>query len=66
MISEPAETFDKLMRYIERFKKKLSDRDMLMMQIGMRACHIEEALAQGDTDRARSHVRQLVLILKRV
>ena len=66
MISEPSETFEKLMRYIERFRMKLSDRDLRMIQIGMRASHIEEALAQGDTDRARGHVKQLVRLVRAV
>ena len=42
----------------------LSRRDMAMMQIGMRGCHIEEAMARGELDRASHHLGQLVALFR--
>jgi hypothetical protein len=49
----------KLVQYIQRSQKTLSKRDKMMLQIGMRACHIEEAVSTGDTDRAAMHFQKL-------
>ena len=50
---------NRLMGVIGRFGRTLSKRDVLMLQIGMRASHIEEALAQGDVSRANGHLMML-------
>jgi hypothetical protein len=54
----------RVMAGIAQFKKMLSPRDMLMLQIGMRASHIEEALSQGDTTRAEGHLRHLTELVQ--
>ena len=40
----------RVMDAVTQFKKTLTQRDVTMLQIGMRASHMEEALAQGDFD----------------
>ncbi len=55
-----------ILRAIGDLKNRLSPRDLVMMQIGMRASHIEEALAQGEVDRARGHVQKLVELARRI
>jgi len=59
-------TAQTLLDYIRRFKKTLSPRDVLLLQIGMRASHIEEALAVGDVDRAKAHLVQLAEQVRRL
>jgi hypothetical protein len=56
----------RLLQYMKQFKKTLSRRDMRMIRIGMRASHIEEALSTGDTERANSHLKQMIKDLKHV
>jgi hypothetical protein len=54
----------RVMDAVTQFKKTLSPRDVAMLQLGMRASHMEEALAQGDTARAESHRQKLVQLLE--
>ena len=55
-----------ILRLIGELRRQLSPRDLVMMQIGMRASHVEEALAQGDVDRARGHVKKIVELVGRI
>jgi len=52
--------FGYVLESIQKLKKTLSARDLRILQIGMRASHIEEAMAQGEFDRARSHFHELL------
>jgi len=45
-----------------RFNATLSPREKLILQLGLRASHLEEALAAGDQDRAAAHAKGLVTI----
>ena len=44
---------------IRDYVATLSARDQLMMRLGMRAAHLEEALAAGDFKRAEAHLEAL-------
>jgi hypothetical protein len=46
----------------KRFNATLSPREKLILQLGLRASHLEEALAAGDQDRAAAHAKGLVTI----
>ena len=37
----------------------MSPRDMFFLQVGLRASHIEEAIAAGDFERAKAHYGKL-------
>lgn len=40
-------------------KSLRTQREVLMLKIGMRASHIEEAVAVGDTQRAAAHLQAM-------
>ena len=61
--SEFSRAAKRILYLIDKFKQQLSRRDFLMMQIGMRASHIEEALSQGDTNRAQGHLDKLTKLI---
>jgi hypothetical protein len=58
--------FTTILDTIQNFNKTLSPRDLHLMQIGMRASHIEEAMAHGEIDRARGHLDALVTLVKSI
>lgn len=47
---------------MQRFNATLSPREKLILQLGLRASHLEEALAAGDQLRAAAHAKGLVAI----
>ncbi len=47
---------------MQRFNASLTPREKLILQAGLRASHLEEALAAGDQDRAAAHAKGLVAI----
>jgi len=49
---------------LKKFEKSLSARDLRILQIGMRASHIEEATARGEVERARSHFHELLKLVQ--
>ena len=49
---------------LARYQAKLSPRDIAMLHLGMRASHIEEAVASGEIDRARSHLKNVLDLLQ--
>lgn len=55
--------FSYVVDQIKRFKKTLSARELLILQVGMRACHAEEAAALGDAERAKAHVNELAKLI---
>jgi len=65
-VNEFARAMRRIMDGLEQFKRTLAPRDFLMLQMGMRASHIEEALSQGDTDRARFHLEHLLALIQRL
>lgn len=49
---------------LESFARGLTARDRAMLELGMQAAHMEEALALGDLPRARAHLGQLTARLR--
>ena len=55
-------SFSRVMSVMQRFQASLTPREKLILQAGMRASHLEEALAAGDQRRAAAHATGLVTI----
>lgn len=66
MTNKTQECFDHLMGTLQQFYVSLTPRERLAFQAGLRASHIEEALAHGEIDRARSHFTGLVNLINRL
>jgi hypothetical protein len=45
-----------------RFLVSLSPREKLILQLGLRASHLEEAMAAGDQERAAAHAKGVMTI----
>ncbi len=55
-------SFARAVMVAQRFQATLSPREKLILQLGLRASHLEEALAAGDQLRAAAHAKGLVTI----
>jgi len=51
--------FDRAIEVLKKFKTSISERDKIILEIGLRSSHIEEALAGGELDRAQAHFKRL-------
>ena len=60
------QAFNYVLEAITRFQKNLSPRDITLLQIGMRASHIEEAMAHWELDRAKAHFEKLMEIARQL
>lgn len=56
------QSFERAVAVMRRFLVSLSPREKLILQLGLRASHLEEALAAGDQLRAAAHAQALVTI----
>ena len=57
-------SLNRVIEIITKFGKRISPRDMFFLKIGLRASHIEEAITQGDTVRAKAHLKNLVNMMR--
>lgn len=55
-------SLERAVAVVRKFNSTLTPREKLVLQLGLRASHLEEALAQGDQDRAAAHAKALVTI----
>jgi hypothetical protein len=55
-------SFERAVLVMRKFLVSLSPREKLILQLGLRASHLEEALAAGDQQRAAAHAQGLVTI----
>ena len=51
---------------IAAFRRSLSPRDLLLVQIGLHASHMEEAIVVGDDLRAEAHLRALAGLVQKL
>jgi hypothetical protein len=51
---------------IEAFRSSLGPRDLMLLQIGLHASHMEEAIVAGDELRAKAHLYALVDLVQRL
>ena len=58
--------FGQLSDAIARVQRQLTPRERLIMNLGLRASHAEEALMQADTSRAKSHFLAMVGLAERL
>jgi hypothetical protein len=63
-LDEFSRSFERVIELMRRFQKRLTPRELLVLQMGMRASHVEEALAHGDSERARAHLAMLVAMIR--
>ena len=59
-LSEFQRAFDRSIEVLKKFRTSISSRDRLILEIGLRSSHIEEALASGDLERAQAHFHRLI------
>jgi hypothetical protein len=52
--------FETLVTWLETMQASFSEREKTIFQIGLRLSHAEEAVAHGETDRAREHWKKIV------
>jgi hypothetical protein len=55
-------SFNRAVAVMRRFLVSLTPREKLILQLGLRASHLEEAMAAGDQERAAAHAKGLVTI----
>jgi hypothetical protein len=55
-------SFERAIAVARRFLVSLSPREKLILQLGLRASHLEEALAAGDQQRAAAHAQGVVTL----
>ena len=55
-------SFTRAIAVARKFLVSLTPREKLILQLGLRASHLEEALAAGDQQRAAAHAQGLVTI----
>jgi hypothetical protein len=55
-------SFERAVTVARRFIVSLTPREKLILQLGLRASHLEEAMASGDQQRAAAHAQALVTI----
>jgi hypothetical protein len=55
-------SFERAVTIARKFLVSLSPREKLIMQLGLRSSHLEEALAAGDQLRAAAHAKAIVTI----
>lgn len=60
------DAFNLILDGLVKYKKSLSPRELTIMQIGMRSSHLEEALASGEFDRARSHYKAILELTQKL
>jgi len=66
-LDEFERAFGRLVEAMERFRKEIrTEREVLFLQIGLRASHIEESLMLGDSERANAHFRAMIDLLARL
>jgi hypothetical protein len=56
--------FDEMLRNIKAFGDSLTPREKLILEIGLKASHVEESAASGDWKRAEAHMDRLVKLLE--
>jgi hypothetical protein len=61
-IADFQRALDRVVSIIGRFNNSLTPREKLILQLGLRGAHLEEALAHGETQRAADHERAAVTI----
>jgi hypothetical protein len=60
------QNFESMQALMQRFKASLNLRDRLILEVGLRSAHLEEALAQGEAERARSHLLRLLQVVQKL
>lgn len=60
------QAFGQVLDAIDQFEKKLSPRELKILQIGLRASHVEEALAHNEFDRAREHFHVMMKLVQQI
>lgn len=65
-MTQVKECFNLLGRAYATIRDGLTEREKLAFQAGLRAAHAEEALAQGDIQRAEAHFSHLLQLGKRL
>ena len=55
-----------VLRDVAAFRATLGPRDLMLVQIGLHASHMEEAIVAGDELRAEAHLRALVGLVGRI
>jgi hypothetical protein len=57
--------FQRVIDTLGKFARNLTPHEQLILEMGMRSSHIEEAIAHGESERASSHLRELAKLGKR-
>ncbi len=58
--------FHRVLQIVTRFRSSLGPRDQLVLALGLRSSHIEEALAHWELDRAQAHFEKLMEIARQL
>lgn len=58
--------FYRVLEIVTRFRDSLGPRDQLVLALGLRSSHIEEALAHLELDRAQAHFEKLMEIARQL
>ena len=66
-LKEFARAIARVAAILDKLKKNaVTPREKLFLMIGMRASHIEEAITYGNPDRAQSHLREMVRMMRKL
>jgi hypothetical protein len=49
-------SLDRILKIMDQLRVQMTPRDRFFLELGLHASHTEEALARGDTARARAHI----------
>jgi hypothetical protein len=60
------DALERALNVIAYFKGTLTPREKLVLELGLRSAHAEEALATGETERAREHFTHVVQIAQQL
>lgn len=64
-LEEIERSFHRVLAGLGSFKKQIrTRRELAFLRIGLRAAHLEEAIVQGDSLRAKAHATALLDLLR--
>jgi len=63
-LQELTRSASRILGLMGKFKNAMSERDAVFLALGLRAAHMEEALAHGELERAKAHFEKLVGVVK--
>lgn len=59
-------TFDEFVKRVETLRNSLTPRELLVLQLGLAASHLEESVVQGHVTRARAHAENVAKLLEEI